>query len=248
MPRFYCPDFDVASTVVALDEAQAAHARRVLRLQPGDAVELFDGRGRVAIGTVASLQGRVLIEITRTLTVPPLKPTLELAVALPKAGRADDMVNQLVQLGVDRLLPLRTARGTVDPRDAKIERFERIVIEACKQCGRADLMTIDGPTELAAALQIDPGASGRGGDLRLVAALNVPSGLAAARATPAVLDERLTAAARVRVFIGPEGGWTDAELKQLIAGGCLTWQLGPHTLRIATAAAAAAAIVRHCAG
>jgi len=232
MHRFYCdnlPDTALSEPVLSLDADQARHARRVLRLQPGDGVELFDGRGRVAQAQLVSFDGGATLKLISVQTVAALRPCIELATAMPKGGRADDMVNQFTQLGVDRITPLRTRRSSVDPRDAKLERLQRIAVEAAKQCGRAWLPVIDPMMDLQDVLP-------RPADLRLAAALSDD-----AQPHPSMWRE----AARIQILIGPEGGWSDEEHAQLKAAGSHLWRLGPHTLRIETAAAAAVALLRY---
>ncbi|MFP4144823.1 MAG: RsmE family RNA methyltransferase [Phycisphaeraceae bacterium] len=231
-PRFYCPD--LAAPGCTLDSAEARHARKVLRLGPGDAVLLFDGRGGLAPATLESCEaGSAFCRLTGPVERhrPPL-PRLEIASAVPKAGRAGDMVNQLSQLGVDRLIPLRTARAVVEPRDSKLDRFRRQTVEAAKQSHRLFLMQIDDVTDFADVLA-EPA------DLRLLAA--------PAAEWAAELPARLRSAGTVRVLVGPEGGWTGEEAAAAREAGYEPWALGPHVLRIETAALAAAAVLRYLA-
>ncbi len=227
--RFHCPDLGAAGDLVALPPEQGRHATKVLRLGEGDEVELFDGQGLVGRGTiVAARRDEVSVRTGAVVRVEPPRPTLDLAVALPKGPRVEDMVNQIVQVGVDRLVPLRAARATVEPRDTRLERLRRVALDAARQSRRAWLMAIDEPASLA---QVIAG----GHDLRLLAAPGAA----------ALEPGRITAAQRVLVLVGPEGGWTEDELGAARHGGCLAWRLGPHVMRIETAAVAAAAIVRH---
>jgi 16S rRNA (uracil1498-N3)-methyltransferase len=248
MPRFFCPTLpqapaapppdpadrlsDSPPRLVTLDDQETHHARRVLRLEPGAALDLFDGRGTIAQGTLQSWTGGATVRLMHIAHVPALRPTLDLAVAIPKGPRADEMVNQLSQLGVDRLIPLRTQRGVVDPRAGKIEKFTRITIESAKQCGRAWLMEVAEPATVEETLRGPH-------DLRLLAAPGAPATSAHAG--------RLHSASRVLALIGPEGGWTEEETGRAAAAGALGWSLGPHVLRIETAAIVAAALARGCA-
>ncbi len=237
MHRFFHPNLPHPRSLqqaVMLDDDESRHARRVLRLNVGDEVELFDGEGRRATGVIETLRPAVVVRLTHIAEVPAPKPAIDLFVAMPKGGRADDMVHQLVQLGADQLTPLLTSRTSVDPRDAKLDRLNRIVVESTKQCGRSHLMRINPAMELTAALT-------HAADLRLTAALQVPT----QPDLHATLPDQLRAATRVQVLIGPEGGWTPAERDQMVAAGCMLWQFNPHTLRIATAACAATAILRY---
>lgn len=249
MHRFFCPTLPPAPTpgdapegsagradspadlgVVELPEDEAHHAARVLRLEPGEAVELFDGAGRVARGVME----RRSVRVTGVRDVPPATLSLHVAVAIPKGPRADDMVNQLSQLGVDRLIPLRAERGVTDPREHKLEKFQRHAIESAKQSGRAWLMKVTPTTDFDEALRLD-------------AALRLFADPAAAPMNTEELGRALRGVSSVLVLIGPEGGWTDGERARARAAGCVPWNLGPHVLRIETAAVAAAAIIRHLA-
>ena len=230
--RFYCQNLPapnggsvLSAHHVELDSPQARHAQRVLRLQTGDAVELFDGRGLVGSGRLEA-DGRVRLADVRHVEA--ATPLISVAAALPKAGRADDMVAALSQVGADELIPLQTDRATVTARAGRLQRYQKLVIESAKQCRRAHLMRVGAPTNLQQVLADDH-------DLRLIAQ---PDGK-----SPNVA--RLTAAQRVLILIGPEGGWSDDELQQAAAHGCLPWSIGPHLMRIETAAPAAVALARY---
>lgn len=250
MNRFYCPtqrldnppaatrDGDGAALSdgdlrdVALPRDEAHHALRVLRLRDGDAVEVFDGRGGVARGRLMTVGRAATVRIERTWSEPAARPHVQVAVALPKGPRADTMVAALSQAGAQAMTPLRVERSVVQPRDAKLDRFARAAIESAKQCGRAHVMTINPMRSLDDVL-------GEPHDLRL---LTDPQGSAAVDATA------LRAAERVLILVGPEGGWTDAERAAADQAGCIRWWVGPHVMRVETAAPAAAAIVRYLCG
>ena len=218
------------SQPVKLDKEQSHHLRRVLRLAPGDTIELLDGNGAVARGVIEDCHDQATVRISEVVLVPPARPTLDLAVCMPKGPRADDMVNQLSQLGVDRLIPLLTQRSVVKPGPGRLDRFRRAAIVSVKQCGRPYLMHIDSPAPVADLL---------GGDYDLK--------LIADPAAEPVTDTpiRVGKAGRILVLIGPEGGWTESESEAAAQSGCIGWSFATHVLRIETAATAAAAIVRH---
>ena len=219
-----------AGLSIALDADQARHARKALRLMAGDAVVLLDGQGHLAYATLRNDDPRsALCTISRIQTVAPTTPLIELATAIPKGPRGDAMINDLAQLGVDRLIPLTTARSVVDPRDHKLHRYARAAAEAAKQSGRAWFMQIQPTSAFADAIACDA-------DLKLVAD---------PYAQPiADLTARLASASTVRVIVGPEGGLTDDELAAADQAGFERWRFSPNVLRIETAAAAAVAILR----
>lgn len=229
-PRFLCPDLpDSPGTTVTLDKDQARHATRALRLSEGDPVQLIDGRGAIAKATLTNIDKPTTCTIESIEHIPAPTLRIELATAIPKGPRADAMVNDLAQLGTDRLIPLITQRSVVQPRDTKLERFAKAAAEAGKQSGNAWLMQIDPATAFADALECDA-------DLKLIAHpyAELLAGLA----------QQLDVAKTVRVLIGPEGGLTDEELAQATDAGFVPWRYSPNILRIETASAAAVAILR----
>jgi len=212
-----------------LEGDEARHLARVLRAKVGDAVTLFDGRGRAWEAHVANLgRDRVTLDLGAALpaTPPPAVP-VTLAVALPKGDRQKWMVEKLTELGVARLVPLITTRGVAEATDAARIRLERGVIEACKQCGRDTLMEIGPATPLADLLAAPPS-----GTRTLLAD---PHG----RPPEAILAAGPTGA--IVVLVGPEGGFTAEEVTVAEAAGCERVTFGRHILRIETAAIAAAA-------
>jgi 16S rRNA (uracil1498-N3)-methyltransferase len=213
-----------------LEGDEARHLTRVLRAKVGDTVSLFDGRGREWPARVASL-GRDRVELdTGEPTIDPLPPAaipLTLAVALPKGERQKWMVEKLTELGAARLVPLETTRGVAEATASAQARLERVVIEACKQCRRNTLM------EIAAGRPLD----------RLLA--EVPAGACVVIAHPggAPLDVATMppTATAMLALVGPEGGFTDDELCIADRAGVIRISLGPHILRVETAAIALAA-------
>ena len=155
-------------------------------------------------------------------------PSLTLAVALPKGDRQKWLIEKLTELGVTRLIPLRTVRGVAAPTAAAIERLRRGVIEACKQCGRCQLLQIAEASTLESLGTQQPTAQ------RLLAD---PGGLPLAAAVASTGSDLLAA-------IGPEGGFTVEEIATAEAAGFKRVSLGPHILRIETAAIAMAAAYR----
>jgi len=245
LPRFYCPGLaeavsadgtdgseiappDLTGAVCELSKPESHHAKNVLRLSAGQAVELLDGRGAVASASLEGFNsGRAVCRIDRVTRHPRLSPMLTIASAVPKGPRADAMADQLSQLGVDHFIPLIAERSVAIPKDSKIEKFARAAVESAKQCGRAWLMEITEPSPP------DEVWADGGYDLKLLA---VPGGEA--------LAEPLPQHKHVLVMIGPEGGWTDRERASARDAGCRDWTFAPHTLRIETAALAAAAVLR----
>jgi len=212
---------------VRLDGDEGRHAARVLRAQVGATIELFDGRGAAATASITSV-GRDFVECEihrRWEDGGPPSASLTIGVALPKGDRQKWLVEKATELGVSRLAPLLTERNVAEPGRA-IERLRRTVIEACKQCRRNRLMEIAEPISFAEFVAADDA----GGAVRWIAH---PGGASLAGATPRAADP-------LRVAIGPEGGFSDAEITMAVSHGWQTISLGIQTLRVETAALAIA--------
>lgn len=223
--RFYTPDF-LAPGEYTLSGGEAHHLTSVRRFAPGDHLTLFNGDGNeypaVVLGTGkkhVSLSVLRVEPVDRELPFP-----LIVASALPKADRADFLIEKLTELGVTRFVPLVTARSVVQPKETAAEKFTRAAIEASKQCGRNRIMSVDPPRTWAAFLALT--------DLperRFV--LHTAGGTAG----------RLEPGACV-VAVGPEGGFTPEEVAAAGVAGWRTASLGPRVLRVETAAVAAATL------
>ena len=226
--RFFCAQLAREGRIV-LDGDEARHLARVARRVVGDRVELFDGRG---LGVVAKVEaiGRDRVDLEATGIVADREPGigLSLLVAVPKGDRFDWLVEKATELGVRRLVPLRASRSVVDPRSSKLDRLRRAILEASKQCGRNRFMTLEEPMAAAEAFARETSS------LRL---------MAEAGGAPVSRWPALAAGDAAALAIGPEGGWTGAEIEAARASGWSLVGLGPTRLRVETAALAGAAIV-----
>jgi 16S rRNA (uracil1498-N3)-methyltransferase len=213
----------------ALEERDLHHFSRVLRLRPGEAVSASDGRGGTRLcqwaGTARlSPVGEVAYE-------PRPAPSLTVAFSLTKGDHPEWAVQKLTEAGVDRVIVMTTERGVVRwaPASAarQLQRLREVARQAAMQSRRAWLPVVDGPLTFS---EVAAGA-GRGGGAG-AAGTGAAPGAAPALAVPGAGPVTLAAPT---VLIGPEGGWTDAEL----AAVADHVGLGPHILRAETAALAA---------
>ena len=229
--RFYHPT-PIAAERVTLDGPEAHHLLHVGRAAVGQGVTLFDGSGGEFAAVVEKL-GRSTIElrvVERIEADRELPFTLTIGVALPKNDRQKWLVEKLTELGVTTLVPLVTERGVAQPAAGTLDRLRRSVIEASKQCGRNRLLQIAAPQTWAVWIADAPDATY---ERRFLAH---PSGLP-------LSDSVLSARQPTRLAIGPEGGFTDAEVAAATAAGWQTVALGPRTLRVETAAVTLSAVV-----
>ncbi len=203
--------------VVAIDHDVEHHLRRVLRLRPGETVTVTDLAGRWRSTVVAGSREQVQLDVAGAVMVTdrPSRP-ITIAAAIPKGDRLDWMVQKLTELGADRLVLLHAEHSTTRWDDARAaaqrDRADRVSLEACRQSRRTWKMRIEGPLP---ALTVLPDC-----------VVAEPGGRALAPADDAIA-------------IGPEGGWSDAELGA--ARGAVS--LGSNILRVETAAIAAVTLL-----
>ena len=228
--RFFLPQ-PLQLATVELDGSEAHHLLHVLRAKVGDHVGLFNGQGDEAIAELVSHRKRSAeLRVFECWTTPAKFDELLLATALPKGDRARWLVEKATELGVTRIIPLRTARSVVEPGEGKMDKLTQAAIAACKQCGRSRLPQLDPLTSLNDVLRefaevlpthllvlADPHAEKRLGQL-----------------FESLGDARPSA----MVLVGPEGGFTTEEHSAALTAGAIPARLGSHILRIETAAIA----------
>ncbi len=243
--RFYAPPvaFALEEKTVSLSADEARHARDVLRLQPGDEVNVFDGAGkefRCAVREFAR-DGAVLDVLEEVEPARPESPlNLTLGIALLKGEKFDLVVQKATELGASRIVPVATVRADVQIRNGdeakrKVLRWQRITLEAAKQCGRARLMEIEDPVGLKTLID----RAVPDGELRLMFAER--NGMSLAE----VAHDSPAGSAKVFALIGPEGGWADEEIELARAGGWQIVTLGGRTLRAETAAIVAVTLLQY---
>lgn len=226
IPATLLPETPLTGSALALPEDTLHYLRNVLRLGPGERVELFDGTGRllvVELGEDALVQ--VLTDEQSEGRESPLEITLYQAI--PKGDRWEWLLEKACEAGVSSIVPLQTARSVVkiapNKADKKLTRWRRILESASRQCLRARVPDLLAPQRLSEVLAAAPNA-----DLRLVAStLSAPT------------LRSFEAPTSVDIFIGPEGGWTDDELATLARHDVLPFSMGPRVFRSETAGLAA---------
>lgn len=214
---------------IALDAGESRHLRDALRLETGTEIEVFDDAGNVARGTIRQLSPEVVVEIRAIDASAEDGFELTVAAAVPKGERADWMVEKLSELGCAAFIPLASERSVVLPEGKnKRERWMRIATESAKQCRRRGVMRIAELAKLDAVLK-------SGGKIISLSTEN------SARPIASVLS--VLSSKSLTLLIGPEGGWSDAEMTKFAASTVVGVKLTDTILRVETAAIAAAAVV-----
>lgn len=215
---------DLASTEPGssfrLDPREESHLFRILRSRPGETVALLDGRGAVGAAVVGTDR---LLRLESKRVAPRPARRLHLCFAPPKKQKLDTLLKQAVELGVFELVPMLCERSVAQPDENSVAgRWMDLLFEACKQSGNPFLPEVVPPMTFAAALTRARETCG---------ALIVGSN------RTGVVPE-LGAASDVAFFVGPEGGFADAETDALFAAGAAPLRIGDWTLRVETAAIA----------
>lgn len=223
MHAFFCPDLETG--LVNLPEEEAHHATQVLRLSVGQRIALLNGRGTRAEAELVDVsRKRCVAMVLESVQLPPERSArIHLAVSHTKqADRFEWLIEKAVEVGVDRITPLATAR--TERSRARVDRMERVAISAMKQSQRAWLPQIDELTPLEHLL-LEPLPPQRF------------FGLLAPDSLP--LADLYSPGTDTLVMIGPEGDFTPGEVEQMRASGAMPMTLGRARLRTETAALAA---------
>lgn len=229
MPRRFFSTVDTSADYLELTGREAHHLHRVLRMQPGERVWLFDGRGHEVLTEILSVAGDVvqLRVQERSENSAAAAYPVTIATGVPKGDRFRWLIEKATELGVQRIVPLITQRSIVDPGQGKLDKLRQTIVEACKQCGRTQLMELAEPLSWADCLREEfPGRQvwiAHPGEAAMNWSTFVPT-------TPSLF------------VIGPEGGFTEKEVADAIAAGARHLVLGPRILRIETAAIAVATL------
>jgi len=233
-PRLYCDLVLSPGAEVTLPEAAAHHAVSVLRLQPGDALNLFNGEGGEYSASIVAVNKREtrarLLAFHATERESPVDITLALGISAGE--RMDYSLQKATELGVAAIQPLATERSVVklagERADKRLQHWQHVVIAACEQCGRNRVPAVAPVQKLFAFLaNVD-----RGKRLLL---------LSPDAATPL---KRVAPATGVILLVGAEGGLAPAEYQAAAASGFEPVGLGPRVLRTETAPIAALAVLQ----
>ena len=236
IPRVYVPQPLQPGSEVALPVQAGEHLVRVLRLERGHPLRLFNGDGNEYGGEIASLAKRAVTARVLTLQdVPSLESPLRLTLVqgIARGEKMDWILQKATELGVARIVPVVTERTEVrldaERAERRLAHWQAVLGSACEQCGRNRLPQLDEPLRLA-EFATQPAVAG---ELRLV--LDPQAGRCV---------QTLPQASQMTLVVGPEGGLSDADLGLLAQAGFRGVRLGPRILRTETAGIAALAVLQ----
>ena len=232
IPRIFTDSPLAVGSQSQLDDNAANHVGRVLRMQAGQALQLFNGDGQDYRATITEAgKKHVQVEVQEAAeneTESPLRVVL--AQTLSKGDRMDYAVQKAVEMGVSEIVPLTTERCDVklkgDREDKRLRHWQQVAISAAEQCGRARVPDIQPVMTVQQWLE-----HARACDLRLVLHHRTERSL-----------NTLEKPSSIALMIGPEGGLTAEEIALAEDNGFLPVALGPRVLRTETAPVAAIAL------
>ncbi len=238
MNRFYTP-FHADQKNIWLDSSEGHHVVHVKRLKIGDSLTLFNGKGDECSAEIIEIkENRVKVELYQHKTTSKENQVkIDIAFAIPKGKRSHLLIQKCTELGVHKLIPTNYERSIVKLKidsSSKIEKWQKISIEASKQCGRNTISEICDIVDFGNMLKdID------NYDLPLFACNQLD-----ADNLKNTLQE-YPDLNNVIIFIGPEGGFTSNEIEMAKRSGCKFVNLGQLILRVETAAIAVSAILSY---
>lgn len=228
---------------IRLPEDTSHYIANVLRMRPGDRVELFDGTGRIATAEVLEAGDEVSVKVVGYAEEERNESPLDVRLfqAIPKGKRWKWLLQKATELGVDEVVPLQTRHTVVkipdDRLDRKLERWSKIVSSAARQCRRTKTPEVHPQRDVEEALQLADTP------LQLVADTGEDSVLLSE-----ALAEHGPTASAVGIWVGPEGGFASEEIEKITELGARTVSLGPRVLRSETAGITAVAMAQAYAG
>ena len=236
MHRFFIDR--IQGEIVSLtDTEQLHHLKDVLRLKVNDGVSIFDGEGNDYAGVITGIDKRqVEIKVKQVRSANKASIKLTVACAIPKGSRMDEVIDYLTQLGVERIIPMRTERTVVKldsaKTEARLKRWQKIAQSAAQQSQRSRIPVIESVARFEDVilnsqdydLKLIPNLSGERKPIREVVAETRPKD--------------------VIVLVGPEGDFTAEEVGLALSQGFIAVSLGDTVLRVATAAIAVAAYIK----
>lgn len=240
MARFFVERIDADAGFVNIPESEARHAKKVLRIKPGERITIFDGASNeyAAELTGYSKTGASarIIERIYGRAEPGIKITL--FQSIPKSDKMDSVIRKCTELGVVRFVPVATDRSVVrfsnhEEKVRKAERWRRIAIEASKQCGGSRVPQVDIPAGFEQAVEIG----------RELDACLMPHEKELGRRIRSELSQITPCPKNIGVFIGPEGGFAEKEIEYAVSAGIRSVTLGGRILRTETAGIVVASIL-----
>ena len=234
MPRFPITPGQIKNEIASITGPNYRHIVNVLRLKPGSSLTLFGQDGIEYLGEITEINRREVKVLIKGSGRPETESTLNITLlqGIPKGEKMDWIVEKSTELGVTRIIPVITERSQVR-ESHKIQRWQRIADESIKQCGRLKAPEILTPLTFNAAIK-----SNSDSELKLMLHEKTEYNLRYNFENTSQPIDSIT------LLIGPEGGFSEREVKLAIDEGFIPIGLGPRILRTETAGIVALSILQ----
>jgi 16S rRNA (uracil1498-N3)-methyltransferase len=238
VPRIFLQEVPLVGATLSLGPTLSHYLVKVLRLETNASFLGFDPHGAEYEMTLLSpnAQGTDARVLRQTQQAPTESLKITLGQGLPKGSKMDLILRQGTEMGLHQIIPLLTERSVSRPEPSqwehKRDRWQKILVEACRQCGRRDVPELKPMTDWEALL-----TSFKDYELVLLPYEKEAPSL------KSVLESK-PQSWRILVLIGPEGGWAPREVEQAQAHGACVTHLPVPILRTETAGLAAAAMIQ----
>lgn len=243
MNRFFSDEISIDSKELKLSGFEFHHLKNVLRMKPGESIELFNGKGLLAEARLKSIDKRsanVVIKKTRESTKNESPVKITLLQGLLKGSKNEEVIKGATVLGATNIVFFQSEYTAIKPKkesqNAGLLKWRKVSIEAAKQCGRTILPQIEGPINLDEALKLSS-------DTFKIALYEAEDeiGLKSCLKSFDIGPE-------ISVLVGPEGGLSKKDLETVRTAGFHTVSMGPRRLRSEAAAAAILSILGYTIG
>ena len=215
---------ELKKEVVTLSSEESHHLARVLRVQVGQEITLFDGQGNVAQGGVESIsKTSVAVRVSHRTVIPAPAVQIDLIQAVPKPDRWDWVMQKAVELGVSNIFPILTQHTDFKPTEKKTLRWQKIVRNAAQQCEVRWLPQLHALNQIESVL-----STLKEYDLVLIGSLY--------KGTKPFREVPIAGKKKVALLIGPEGDFSPGEVDAAVTAGAVPVSFGNRILRTETAA------------
>ncbi|MCG9126815.1 16S rRNA (uracil(1498)-N(3))-methyltransferase [Candidatus Poribacteria bacterium] len=235
MHTFYVPPNDVSEDLSMIDGSEHHHLKNVLRLNIGDSVRIIDGIGNIRIAKIANIRNdSTIISIIDHHFQLRKKPEITLFQAIPKYDKMELIIQKTTELGISKIVPVKTKRSLQEANENRIDRWKKIIVSATKQCKAAWVPKISEVYEFEECLK-----KVHFYDNKFILWEKEDEN----KIKTVVQNSKDINS--IAVFIGPEGGFEEEEVRFAMNRGCKPVSLGTNILRTETAAIAITAILNY---
>ncbi|WHH60424.1 16S rRNA (uracil(1498)-N(3))-methyltransferase [Petroclostridium sp. X23] len=241
MPKFFVAPEQIEGDSITIQGEDVNHIIKVLRFKPNDSIVVCDGNGKDYTACIEEMGKKEVKAVIQKVISSQSEPSIDVTLfqGIPKSGKMEYIIQKNTELGINRIVPVMTQRTVVKIEDKKslsnkMDRWQKVALEAAKQCNRGRIPKICAPISLEEAiiqmsemdLSFMPYEKEENNRLRNI--------LSAARG-----------AKTIGVLIGPEGGFDAEEVEKAAQAEVSTVSLGPRILRTETAGAAVLSILMY---